>query len=235
MEPNPRALFERLFGDGDTTDRRGAPRRRSKSSAASSITSPATSTASRRASARATARKLTEYLEAIRDIERRIQKAEEQNASMKIPVMERPAGVPAEFEDHAKLMIDMQVMAFQADLTRVITFMIAREGSNRSYRNIGISDGHHSLTHHQNDPEKIEKVTKIDTYHTQLLAYYLGKLKSTPDGDGTLLDHSMILYGSSICDGNAHTHHNLPLLLAGGAAGRIKGGRHIRICARKRR
>jgi len=105
--------------------------------------------------------------------------------------------------------------------------MIGREGSNRSYRNIAISDGHHSLTHHQNDPEKIEKVTKIDTYHTQLLAYYLGKLKSTPDGDGSLLDHSMVLYGSSICDGNAHTHHNLPLLLAGSAGGRIKGGRHL--------
>src|SRR5947208_10947483 len=146
---------------------------------------------------------------------------------MKIPVFEHPAGVPPEFEDHAKLMIDMQVMAFQADLTRIITFMIAREGSNRSYRNIGISDGHHSVTHHQNDPEKIEKVTKIDTYHTQLLAYYLGKMKSTPDGDGSLLDHSMILYGSSICDGNAHTHHNLPLLLAGGASGKVKGGRHV--------
>jgi hypothetical protein len=170
---------------------------------------------------------LTEYLESIRDIERRIQKAEQQNASLNVPVLERPRGVPAEFEDHAKLMMDMQVIAFQADLTRVITFMMAREGSNRSYRHIGVSDGHHSVTHHQNDPEKIEKVTKIDTYHSELFAYYLGKLKSTPDGDGTLLDHSLVLYGSSICDGNAHTHHDLPLALAGSANGRVKGGRHL--------
>jgi hypothetical protein len=172
--------------------------------------------------------KLTEYLESIRDVERRIQKAEEQNASMKMPVIERPAGVPADFEEHAKLMMDLQVIALQADLTRVITFMIGREGSNRSYRNIGVSDGHHSVTHHQNDPEKIEKVTKIDTYHAKLFAYYLDKLQSTRDGDGSLLDHSLILYGSSICDGNAHTHHDLPLVMAGGAGGQVKGGRHIK-------
>ncbi len=174
------------------------------------------------------AAKLSEYLESIRDVERRIQIAEAQNDTMKLPVIERPAGVPAEFEDHAKLMMDLQVIAFQADLTRVITFMMGREGSDRSYRNIGISDGHHPLTHHQNDPEKIEKVTQIDTYHVKMLAYYLEKLKSTKDGEGTLLDNSMVLYGSSICDGNAHTHHDLPLVLAGGAAGQIKGGRHIR-------
>jgi hypothetical protein len=147
---------------------------------------------------------------------------------MKIPVFERPAGVPADFEEHAKLMIDLQVLAFQADLTRVITFMIAREGSNRPYKQIKISDGHHSLTHHQNDAEKIEKVTQIDTYHAQLFAYYLNKLKTTKDGDGTLLDHSMVLYGSSINDGNRHTHDDLPLVLVGGAAGKLKGGRHIR-------
>jgi len=136
--------------------------------------------------------------------------------------------VPAEFEDHAKLMMDLQTIAFQADLTRVITFMMAREGSDRSYRQIGISDGHHPLTHHQNDPEKIEKVTQINTYHVKMLAYYLEKLRSTQDGDGSLLDHSLVLYGSSICDGNAHTHHDLPLVLVGGAAGQLKGGRHLR-------
>ena len=172
--------------------------------------------------------KLTEYLDSIRDVERRIQKAEEQNAGMKVPVIERPAGVPADFEEHAKLMMDLQVIALQADLTRVITFMIGREGSNRSYRQIGISDGHHSITHHQNDPEKIEKVTQIDTYHVKLFAYYLDKLQSTRDGEGSLLDHSLILYGSSICDGNAHTHHDLPLVLVGGAAGQVKGGRHMK-------
>jgi len=172
--------------------------------------------------------KLDQYLEAIRDIERRIQKAEEQNATMKMPVMERPTGIPDEFEDHAHLMMDLQVLAFQADMTRVISFMMAREGSNRSYRSIGITDGHHSVTHHMNDPEKIAKTAKINTHHVETFAYFINKLKSTPDGDGTLLDHSQILYGSSISDGNAHTHHDLPIALIGGAAGRIKGGRHVR-------
>jgi hypothetical protein len=136
--------------------------------------------------------------------------------------------VPADFDEHARLMMDLQVIAFQADLTRVITFMIGREGSNRSYRQIGISDGHHSITHHQNDPAKIEKVTQIDTYHVKLFSYYLDKLQSTRDGDGSLLDHSLILYGSSLCDGNKHTHHDLPLVMLGSAAGQVKGGRHIR-------
>jgi hypothetical protein len=226
MEMNPRAVFERLFGDGDSTD--AAARLKSLKEQRSildyisgDIDRLETGLGARDRS------KLTEYLEAIRDIERRIQKAEEQNATMKMPVMERPAGVPAEFEEHAKLMMDLQVLAFQADLTRVITFMIAREGSNRSYRGIGVSDGHHNMTHHQNDPAKIEAVTKIDTYHASLFAYMLEKLQSTRDGEGTLLDHSLLLYGSSICDGNAHTHHNLPLVLAGGAAGKVKGGRHV--------
>jgi hypothetical protein len=226
MEPNPRVVFERLFGDGDSTD---AAARLTALKEQRSILDYIAGDLDRLETGlgKSDRSKLTEYLEAIRDIERRIQKAEEQNASMKIPVFERPGGIPPEFEDHAKLMIDLQVLAFQADLTRVVTFMIAREGSNRPYRKINISDGHHSLTHHQNDPEKIEKVTQIDTYHAQLFAYYLEKLKGAKDGDGTLLDHSMILYGSSICDGNAHTHHNLPLVLVGGAAGRIKGGRHL--------
>jgi hypothetical protein len=226
MEPNPRVVFERLFGDGDSTD---AATRLAALKEQRSILDYIAGDLDRIETGlgKSDRSKLTEYLEAIRDIERRIQKAEEQNASMKIPVFERPGGVPPEFEDHAKLMIDLQVLAFQADLTRVVTFMIAREGSNRPYRKINISDGHHSLTHHQNDPQKIEKVTQIDTYHAQLFAYYLEKLKAAKDGDGTLLDHSMILYGSSICDGNAHTHHDLPLALVGGAGGRIKGGRHL--------
>jgi hypothetical protein len=147
---------------------------------------------------------------------------------MKLPIMERPTGIPDEFEAHAKLMADLMVIAYQTDMTRVISFMMAREGSNRSYRNIGISDGHHSVTHHQNDPEKIDKVMKIDQLHVQMLAYLLDRLKSTPDGDGTLLDHSMILFGSSISDGNAHTHHDLPLVLAGKGNGTVKTGRHVR-------
>jgi hypothetical protein len=226
MEMNPRALFERLFGDGESTDA-GARLAALKEQhsildyISGDIDRMETNLGSRDRN------KLSEYLESIRDVERRIQKAEEQNATMKLPTLEKPSGVPAEFEDHAKLMMDLQIIAFQADLTRVITFMIGREGSNRSYREIGVSDGHHSVTHHQNDPEKIEKVTKIDTYHTSLVAYYLDKMQQTKDGDGSLLDHSMVLYGSSICDGNAHTHHNLPLVLAGGANGSLKGGRHL--------
>jgi len=142
--------------------------------------------------------------------------------------MQRPSGIPESFEEHAKLMSDLLVMAFQTDMTRVVTYMLAHEGSNRAYRSIGISDGHHSVTHHQNDPEKIAKVVKINELHARTFAYLVDKLRSTPDGDGSLLDHSMILYGSSISDGNAHTHFDLPLVLAGGAAGRIRGGRHIR-------
>jgi hypothetical protein len=227
MEINPRAVFERLFGEGDSTDPKARMAALKDQGSlldyiAGDIDRMETSLGPRDRG------KLTEYLDSIRDVERRIQLAEAQNDSMKVPVIERPAGVPAEYEDHAKLMMDLQTIAFQADLTRVVTFMLGREGSDRSYRNIGISDGHHPLTHHQNDPEKIEKVTQIDTYHVKLLAYYLDKLKSTPDGDGSLLDHSLVLYGSSLCDGNAHTHHDLPLVMAGGAAGQVKGGRHIR-------
>ncbi len=172
--------------------------------------------------------KLSEYLDGIRDIERRIQRAEEQSATMKIPVIERPSDIPDDFEEHAKLMSDLMVVAFQTDMTRVITFMMAREGSNRSYRSIGISDGHHSVTHHQNDPEKFAKTMKIDQLHVRSFAYLVDKLNTTPDGDGTLLDHSLLLYGSSIGDGNVHTHHDLPLVLVGGRSADVQGGRHIR-------
>lgn len=227
VEVNPRALFERLFGDGESTDPKARlaalkEQRSILDYIRQDVARLGTGLGNRDRS------KLDEYVEAIRDIERRIQKAEQQNATMKMPVMERPSSIPEEFEEHAKLMIDLQAIAFQADLTRVITFMMAREGSNRPYRSINISDGHHSITHHQNDPEKIEKVGKINTHHVQTFAYMLEKLKSTPDGDGNLLDHSLILYGSSISDGNAHTHHDLPIVLAGGAAGQVKGGRHIK-------
>jgi hypothetical protein len=144
-----------------------------------------------------------------------------------LPDLDRPAGVPAAYADHARLMFDLQVLAMQADVTRVITFQLARETSNRTYPEIGVPDPHHPLTHHRGNAEWIEKVAKINCLHVEVFAYFLDKLKATKEAGGTLLDHSMVLYGSSICDGNAHTHHNLPLLIAGGAAGRIKGGRHI--------
>jgi len=226
MEPNPRAVFERLFGDGESTDpaaRRAMldEERSILDYVAGSVDRLETKLGPRDRS------KLSEYLDAIRDIERRIQKAEQQSAQLGLPVMERPPSAPEAFEDHAKLMMDLEVMAFQTDITRVITLMLGRAGSNRSYRAIGISDGHHSISHHQNDPEKIDKVAKIDAHLVDTFTYFLAKLQSTPDGDGSLLDHSMIVYGSALSDANAHTHHDLPTVVVAGA-GQIKGGRHIR-------
>ncbi len=227
MEVNPRSVFERLFGDGDSTDPASRLQRMQEDSSVLDYVRESVGRLETGLCARDN-RKLSEYLDAIRDIERRIQKAEQQSASIQMPLMQRPSGIPEEFEDHAKLMIDLLVIAFQTDMTRIATFMLAHEGSNRSYRSIGISDGHHSVTHHDNDPEKIAKVVKINQLHVRTFAYLLDKLRSTPDGDGSLLDHSMFLYGSSISDGNAHTHDDLPLVLVGGAAGQIKCGRHIR-------
>ena len=227
VEINPRAVFERLFGDGETTDPVVRLAALKEQSSILDYIRDDVARLSPGLGAR-DKNKLDQYLSAIRDIERRIQKAEEQNAAVRMPVMERPSGIPEEFEDHAKLMIDLQTLAFQADMTRVITFMMAREGSTRSYRSIGVTEGHHPLTHHAGDQEKIEKVAKINNLHVQMFAYMLGKFQSTPDGDGSLLDHSMVIYGSSISDGNAHTHHDLPIVLAGGGAGQIEGGRHIR-------
>ncbi len=227
VEVNPRTVFERLFGDGDSTDPASRMKRMREDTSVLDYVRESVGRLQPGLGARDN-RKLDEYLEGIRDIERRIQKAEQQSYEMKAPLIERPSGIPDAFEDHAKLMSDLLVIAFQTDMTRVVTFMMAHEGSNRSYRSIGITDGHHSVTHHQNDPEKIAKVIKINELHVRTFAYLLDKLRSTPDGDGTLLDHSMILYGSSISDGNAHTHHDLPLVLAGGGAGRLKCGQHIR-------
>jgi len=171
--------------------------------------------------------KLSEYLDAVRDVERRIQTAEEQ-AGRELPKLDRPVGIPARVDDHAKLMIDLQVLAYQSDLTRVITFMFGREQADRTYREIGIPDAHHPLTHHQNDPTKIAKVIRINTFHVELFAYFLNRLQSTPDGDGSLLDRTMLLYGSGISDGNSHLHGNLPALLFAGGSNPIQGGRHLR-------
>ena len=226
VENNPRAIFERLFGDVDGAD---ADARLALINKQRSILDYVTGSLNRLNAKLAAGdrAKLDEYIDAIRDIERRIQKAEQQNATMKLPVMERPTAVPEEFEDHVKMVMDLQTLAFQTDLTRVISLMMAREGSNRPYRSIGVSDGHHNLTHHQNDADKIAKVAKINEQHVQLFAYFLERLRATPDGDGALLDHSLILYGSSISDGNLHTHHDLPIVLAGGGAGQVKGNRHV--------
>jgi len=170
--------------------------------------------------------KIAEYLDAVRDVERRIQKAEQQSAR-ELPAVERPAGVPPTFEEHARLMFDLLLLAYQTDMTRVTTFMLGREVSGRAYPEIGVPDSHHPVSHHQNDPEKLAKLAKINIFHLQQFARFLEKMRATPDGDGSLLDHSMLLYGSGISDSNVHMHDNLPLVLVGGAAGQIKGGRHI--------
>jgi hypothetical protein len=217
MEFNPRVVFERLFGEGDSSDPAARLERIERRRSVLDYIAGSVDRLETRLGP-GDRNKLSEYLEAVRDIERRIQKAEQQNAAMKAPVMERPSSIPEEVEDHTRLMIDLQVVAFQTDLTRVCTFMLAHAGSNRSYRQIGISDGHHSLTHHQNDPVKIDKVAQIDTWLVGQFAYYLGKLQATPDGDGTLLDHVMIVYGSGCADANIHTHHDLPTVVAGGGA-----------------
>jgi hypothetical protein len=225
-EINPRAVFERLFGDGDSTD---APARMARLEKQKSVLDYVTGSLSRLQMTLGTGdqRKLEEYLEAVRDIERRIQLAEAQNATIEIPTIEKPMAIPDDYLQYTKLMIDMQVVAWQTDMTRVASFMLGRDGSNRAYREIGISDGHHSISHHQGDAERIEKLMKIDQLHVSMFGYLLEKLKNTPDGDGSLLDHSLVLFGSSISESNIHTHDDLPIVLAGGANGQIKGNRHL--------
>jgi len=227
MEDKPRALFERLFGDSQTTDKTAREARNKENSSILDFVNETTASFTKDLGGKDRA-KLTEYLDAVRDIERRIQIAEQQS-SRELPTIEQPAtGYPAMYQDYARLMIDLQVVALQADMTRVITFMLAHELSNRSYREIGIPDGHHGLSHHRGDPGQIAKIVKLNGFHVQQLAYYMERLRATSDGDGNLLDHSMILYGSGIADGNLHTNEDIPVLLVGGANGQIKGGRHIR-------
>jgi hypothetical protein len=173
--------------------------------------------------------RVDQYFDAIRQVELRLQRVEKQNAES--PTLEagvsRPLGAPEKFEDHIRLMMDLEVLAFQSDITRVTTLMFAAERSGRSYPEAGVPDSHHSVSHHDNNPEKLAKVAKIDAYHVQQVAYFLGKLRDTQDGEGTLLDNSMLLYGGGISNGNVHDHSPLPVLLCGGGAGQLQGGRHI--------
>ena len=172
--------------------------------------------------------KVTEYLDSIREVERRIQQAEVDSKDNPLPDLDRPMGVPAAYADHARLMFDLQLLAYQGDITRVITFQIARETSNRTYPEIGVPDPHHPLSHHGDNPEKIAKMAKINAFHVSLFAEYLEKLQNTPEGTGSLLDNTLVLYGSGIGNPNVHDHTNLPVIVAGGAAGGMKGNRHIR-------
>ena len=228
MEINPRTVFERLFGDGGT-----AEERRARTEQDGSILDAVTQQANRlRARLGAGDRnRLGDYLDNIREIERRMARA----GSLKDPAQSStsaPIGIPESFEEHVKLMFDLQAVAFQSDITRVSTFMMARELSQRTYPQVNVSDPHHSLSHHQDDPVKIDALTRVQTYHARMLAYYLEKLRSISDGDGTLLDHALILYGSNMSNSNLHNHYPLPVVLAGGAAGGLQGNRHLK-CAQE--
>lgn len=224
-EINPRSVFERLFGAEDENPAERAKRLRFETSILDYVLDDARRLAGKLGPT--DRRKIDEYLSAVREIEQRIELAEKDNRQI-VPSIEKPEGYPAAFDDYVRLMFDLLVVAFQTDLTRVSTFMLAREGSTRTYREIGIPDAHHALTHHRGNPEWIEKVARINTYHVEQFGYFLGKLKSTPDGDGSLLDHTLLVYGSGLSDGNRHDHADLPVLVAGGGL----GGRHIR-CAKE--
>jgi hypothetical protein len=226
MQHNPRAVFERLFGDAGSTDT-GArlSRIRQQRSVLDSVKQEIASLGRELGSS--DRGKLTEYLDSVRDVERRIARAESQSGR-ELPALARPAGAPASYEDHVKLMFDLEVLAYQLDLTRVITIMLGREFSGMTYPQIGVPDAHHPVTHHALEPEKIAKVAKINAYHVQLFAYLLERLRATPDGDGTLLDHITLMYGTGLSDCNAHSVTNVPVVLTGGGAGWLKGGRHIR-------
>lgn len=224
-EAHPRIIFETLFGEGgNRADRQAALRKRA--SLLDSLTDEIRRL--QKTLGPADQNTVSQYLTSIREVERRIQKAEVDAAENSLPDLDRPVGVPAAYADHARLMFDLQVLALQGDITRVISFQLARETSNRSYPEIGVPDPHHPLTHHGNDPEKIAKVAKINQFHVSLFAEFLQKLQSTPEAGETLLDHSLYLYGSGMGNPNVHDHTNLPILVAGGAAGRMRGGRHIR-------
>ena len=228
MENQPRAVFERLFGDADDTtpEARRARLREDRSILDSLVREVADF---QRVLGPGDRIKVTQYLDAIRDIERRIRLAEAQS-ERELPELARPSGgIPDTFEEHARVMLDLQVLAFQADLTRVVTFMMSREVSPRTYPELGIPDPHHGLSHHQNRPEQMAKLAKLNRHHVEQLAYFMEKLAATPDGDGTLLDQVLIQYGCGISDGNQHLHVNLPVLVAGGAAGAVEGGRHLRV------
>ena len=224
-EAHPRVVFERLFGDGGSAADRLAELRKNASlldwvhediARLQKKLGPGDRT------------KVNQYLDTVREVERRIQKAEAETADNRLPDLDRPVGVPAAYADHARLMFDLQVLALQGDVTRVITFQLARETSTRTYPEIGVSEPHHPLTHNGGNPEKLAKVAQINAFHVSLFAYFLEKLRATREGNGSLLDHSVYLYGSGMGNPDVHDHVNLPILVAGGGAGRLKGGRHIK-------
>jgi hypothetical protein len=226
MEYNPRAVFERLFGDSGSTGKAAREARLAQQKSLLDSVNEKLAALRKELGAQDQA-KVEQYTEAVRDIERRIQKAEQQR-DIELPTLEQPQGVPPVFEDHLALMLDLQLLAFQSDLTRVITFMIGKEQSARPYPQIGVPEAHHPLSHHNDVPEIIAHLSKINRYHTELFSKHLARLRETPDGDGSLLDHMTIMYGSGISNSTRHSGQNLPLLLVGGGAGRLDGGRHLK-------
>ena len=224
VENNPSVIFDRLFGEGGSPDER-LDRMKRKRSLLDRVNSDLARL--QRSLGPSDRLRISEYLDAVREVERRIQMAEEQNSNSTLPVPNRPIGIPSQYDDHLRLLYDLQWLAYQGDLTRVFSLMYGRELNSRSYPEIGISEPHHGLSHHGDRPEQIEKFSRLNTYQVQLFAYFLDKLRSTPDGDGNLLDHTILLYGGAMSNPNVHLHVNLPLVVAGGGAGTLKGGRHL--------
>ncbi len=224
-EAHPRTVFERLFGQGGSVDDRRAALR-DRASLLDWVREDI-----RRLQGKlgpADRARVDSYLTSIREVERQIQRAEEVAVDNPLPDLDRPQGVPAAYADHARLMFDLQLLAYQGDITRVITFQLARELSGRTYPEVGVPDPHHPLSHHGNDPEKVEKISRINRFHVALFAEHLERLKATPDGDGSLLDHTVLLYGSGMGNPSKHDHDNLPILVAGGSSCGVRGGRHVK-------
>ena len=224
-ERDPRVVFERLFGDGGSVSARLAQMKRDRS-ILDSVTESMRGLERRLGIG--DRRTVAEYLDSVREIERRIQRAELSNASTPLPSLEQPAGVPDDYDEHARLLMELLVLAYQADVTRVSCTQIARESSGRTYPQIGVPEGHHPVSHHQNDPHNIQQNTRINAYHMTLFAQLVEKMHNTPDGDGTLLDHSILVYGAGMGDGDQHTPVDLPVVIVGGGCGQMRGGRHIR-------
>jgi len=226
MESRPRALFERLFGTAGTDPKVRAILRQEDRSILDAVNQDVKRLRGKLGGP--DRGKIDQYLEAVRDVERRIQRAEAQSKDHQLPALTGPAGTPGVWSEYYKLMTDLMVLAWQTDMTRVTTFQIGHEMSLRAYPELGFGDSHHSVTHHHGEPEKIAKTTKINILHTKMLSYYIEKLRSTPDGDGSLLDHSMILYGAALSDANLHLYTDLPILLVAGGVNGIKGGQHLK-------
>jgi len=224
MENNPQIVFERLFGDGSTDSQRAERRQQSRSLLDSILREVPSLEKDLPAGDK---RRLRDYLDEVREIERRVKQVDAQ-LSRNLDLPDAPVGIPAAFEDHLKLMFDLQVLAYKSEITRISTLMLARENSNSVYPATGVREGFHNASHHSNERKNMDQFAVINQYHVKMLGYFLEKLRSTPDGDGTLLDHSMIIYGSSLSDGNEHNFDPLPIVLAGGASGRLRGGRHVR-------